>query len=180
MGLIYAYDEAAMLLAVTICILFLILIEAYVCTEVNWWIFLEIFFFCQESKSFMNEGTWPNTMTSGLDTRERNQQGERGESWRLEALALASCRWKPNFARNRRCLAVAAAVRRGRRWNDQLSRASFFPSQVGSSSTKQASASTLCWVCMPAAACRPAADRLGRGCATLAYQAASISLALDS
>ncbi|XP_075880409.1 transcription factor MafG isoform X1 [Nelusetta ayraudi] len=35
-------------------------------------------------------------MTSGLDTRERNQQGERGESWRLEALALASCRWKPN------------------------------------------------------------------------------------
>lgn len=60
-------------------------------------IFFEIFFFsCQESKSFMNEGTWPNTMTSGLDTRERNQQGERGESWRLEALALTSCRWKPN------------------------------------------------------------------------------------
>lgn len=52
------------------------------------------------------------------------------------------------FARNRRCLAVAAAVRRGRRWNGQLSQVSFFPSQVGSSSTKQASAFMLCWVCM--------------------------------
>lgn len=59
-------------------------------------VFWDFFFSCQESKSFMNEGTWPNTMTSGLDTRERNQQGERGESWRLEALTLASCQWKPN------------------------------------------------------------------------------------
>lgn len=147
----YAYFEAAMLSTVTICMLSLIFSGVFVCEKMGeslFFFFLKIFFSCQKSKSFMNEGTWPNTMTSGLDTRERNQQGERGERWRLEALAIASCRRKPNFACDRRCLAVAAAVRRRRRWNGQLSRASFFPSQVGSSPTKQASALTLCWVCM--------------------------------
>lgn len=41
----------------------------------------------------MNEGTWPNTMTSGFDTRERNQQGE-------HELAVGSvCQWNRRLCR---------------------------------------------------------------------------------
>lgn len=130
--------------------------------------FLHFFFSCQNSKSFMNEGTWPNTMTSGLATRERNQQGERAGVWKRSLLVGES----PTFARDRRCLAVAAAVWRKSHCNGKLWRVSFSPSQVGSSSTKQA----LCWVCMLPLPVASSVDRLGRGYASL--PGASTSLAL--
>lgn len=56
---------------------------------------VKMFFSCEERKSFMNEGTWPNTMTSGLDTRERNQQGE--QELAFGSVSLLSV--KPKFIR---------------------------------------------------------------------------------
>lgn len=179
MGLVYAYFKAVMLLVATICILFLIL-ERGVFGKKNRWIYFEIFF-SLSGKQILHEWrhvTKHDDVWLGYKRKESTRRAGRELAFGSACSRFLSV--KAEFVRNCRCLAVAAAVRRRRRWNGQLSRVSLFPSQVGSSSTKQASALTLCWVCMPAAACRPAADRLGRGYATLAYQAASISLALDS
>lgn len=111
-------------------------------------IFWEIFFFLSR-KQILHEWrhvTKHDDVWLGYKRKESTREARRELAFGSACSRFLSVEAK--FARNRRCLAVAAAVRRGRRWNGQLSRVSFFPSQVGSSSTKQASAFMLCWVCM--------------------------------
>lgn len=117
-------------------------------------------------------------MTSGLDTRERNQQGERTLAF---GSALASRRWKPNS------LATADVwpsprLSEGEDAETANFREARFFEVRWVSYTKQTSVGVdvVLSVHAAAAACRPAADRLGPGYATLAYRGgerASVNLA---
>ena len=92
-------------------------------------------------RSFMNEGTWPNTMTSGFDTRERNQQGEH-ELASGSANASVS---EPTFNRRPWCLLAVGPVP-GEETDGDHPRERHFLQPGGSAN--QTESVLLCWVCM--------------------------------
>lgn len=92
-------------------------------------------------RSFMNEGTWPNTMTSGFDTRERNQQGEH-ELASGSANASVS---EPTFNRSPWCVLAVGTVPGEETDGDNPGERNFL--QPGGSAN-QTEPVLLCWVCM--------------------------------
>ena len=103
-----------------------------------------VFFFsplAMGRRSFMNEGTWPNTMTSGFDTRERNQQGEH-ELASGSANASVS---EPTFNRCPWCLLAVGTVPGEETDGDNRGERHFL--QPGGSANQTESV-LLCWVCM--------------------------------